>query len=205
MSMTANLLRKAYACIDAGNFQDARAILNSLVNLDPTNIEAWEVIMQISETCEDLDLLCESADLDSTDRESLIDYYYFLRHKLKYYGTGTEARKMVTFELVNQFTYTLKEPSLVNSDNVAGSINRGQNIAKFLGPAITVMYLILFVIGLALISFGNNFGYWIIMILVLGIAVVLWNTILTNQTQSVPQPDAIEVCEDTSPNPSNTF
>lgn len=206
MSMTTNLLRKAYTCIDAGNFQDAKAILNSLVHYDPTNIEVWEISMQICETCEDLDVLCDQAlqsvNLDQPDRKSLLDYYYFLRHKLKNQSTGTGAQKMVTFELVNQFTYTLEKPSMVKSARATGTTYRGLNIAKFLGPAITLMYLILFVIGVILISFGNNFGYWIILILFLSIAVVLLNTILTKQTQYTYKSDAIELFEESGSNPT---
>jgi hypothetical protein len=207
MSMTTNLLRKAYACIDAGNFQDARAILNSLVHHDPTNIEVWEISMQICETCEGLDVLCDQAlqniGLDPSDRKSLLDYYYFLRHKLKNQVTGIEPQKMVTFELVNEFTYTLEKPTRMKSANTAGASRRGFNIANFLGPAITIMYLILFVIGLVLISFGNNFGYWIILIQFLSIAAALLNTILTKQTQYMHTSDTIELFEESNPKPTN--
>ena len=207
MSMTTNLLRKAYTCIDAGNFQDAKAILNSLVNLNPTNLEVWEIRMQICETCEDLDDLCEQAlqsvDFDPSDQKSLIDYYCFLRQKLKNSSSELDAQKMITFELVNQFTYTLEEPSRVKTSKVGGNARTGLNIAKFLGPAITIMYLILFVIGLVLISFGNNFGYWIILILFLSIAVVLLNTILSKQTQYMHPSDTIELFEESKPKPTN--
>ena len=175
MMTTSNLLRKAYVHIHAGNFQSAIGILESLVSVDPANVEAWEAYMQICTTCEELDLLCERvlqiAEINRIDRESILDYYYFLRQKLESYSSNSGAQKMVVLELVDQFNFTLKD---LNSVNPGGQTKFEHGFAWFLGRAIIAPYIALLAIGLNLLFAGNNFGYWILIVLALSVSVGIW-------------------------------
>lgn len=189
MTIMANLIYKAYEYIEAGNIQYARAILESLVNTDPLNIEAWEACMQISETCEELDYYCEQVlqlpGLNQTDRESILDYYYFLRQILRANIAKTSVPKMVTYELVDQFTFNLKSSQSNDSKDVLSNLDFERGLAWSLDKAIIVFHIVLLITGLKLIDLGNTFGYWIIMVLFISVFVNLWNVILpvTNSDQ----------------------
>jgi hypothetical protein len=182
MTIMAELLLKAYKYIAAGNVQYARAILESLINTDPLNIEAWEACMQISETCEELDYLCKQVlqipELNPTDRESILDYYYFLRQTLRTDSVKAGAPKMITYELVNQFTFRLKDQQSNNSNDAISIEGFEQGLTWLLDKAIILLHIILLVTGLKLINLGNTFGYWIIMVVFISIFVSLWNIIL---------------------------
>jgi hypothetical protein len=186
MGILNELLQTAYTHMDAGNPQSARAILDSLVNIDPTNPEVWEACMQISDTCEELDRLCDrmlkTPGILPNDRESILEYYYFLRQKLRIKRTGGKEPKMITFELVDEFSYTLKstvekKPDASENDHVE------QGLAWWLGKGILLVYLALFAVSLQLIHTGNDFGYWIILTLALSMFFNLWNT-LTHAEQN---------------------
>ena len=176
-----NLLYDAYAHIDAGNIRYARSILESLLDDDPTNVEAWEVYMQISDTREELDFICNQAlrsvDFDPASRESILDYYYFLRQKMRYCRADAEAENMIAFELVDQFTYTLKDRSPGSPDYAGDDVNVRWGFAWLLDKTIAILYFVLLAIGLKSLFAGSNFGYWIMMVLALGILVNLWNKI----------------------------
>ena len=207
MTIMADLLYKAYKYIEAGNVQYARAILESLINTDPENIEAWEACMQISETCEDLDYLCEQVlqipKLNPTDRESILDYYYFLRQILRADSARASAPKMVTYELVNQFTFSLKDQQSNNSKDAISSMDFERSLAWLLDKAIIILHMVLLVTGLKLIYLGNYFGYWIIMVLFISIFVNLWNIILpvpeTVQMPDSNQPESTDVMDKVFP------
>lgn len=178
----ADLIHKAYQQIEAGNIQYARAILESMINTDPMNIEAWEACMQISETCEELDYYCEQVlqipELNPTDRESILDYYYFLRQILRANITKASVPKMVTYELVDQFTFNLKVLQSNDSRETLSNLGFEQGLAWLLDKAIIILHIVLLATGLKLIHVGNNFGYWIIMVLFISVFVNLWNIIL---------------------------
>lgn len=196
MTLTADLLHKAYVHIEAGNIQYARAILESLINTEPINIEAWEACMQISETCEELDYLCEqmlhAPKLNPTDRESILDYYYFLRQKMRHNTVEAGARKMITYEPVNQFTFSLKDQPSAYSKEVIGNIDFERSLTWLLDKTIFIFYLVLLVTGLKLVSLGNNFGYWIIVVLAMSIFVSLWN-------MNLPVPGANRISDSNQP------
>jgi hypothetical protein len=200
MTIMADLLHKAYEHIEAGNVQYARAILESLINTDPMNIEAWEACMQISETCEELDYYCEQVlqipELNPTDRESILDYYYFLRQILRANNTRESAPKMVTYEMVNQFTFNLKDPQSGNSKDIVNSVDFEQGLAWLLDKAIIVLHIVLLITGLKLINLENNFGYWIIMVLFISVFVNLWNIILPiADTDQMPDSNQLEATD----------
>lgn len=179
MTGTANLLYMAYAHIEAGNLDYARSILDSLVSVNSLNAEVWEAYMQISESCEELDSICEQflnvPDFNPTDRESILDYYYFLRQRMKYGTPEGEEREMVTFELVDQFTYNLKDRASLQLAEYADSSKGEQIVAGFLNKAIMLVCVFMLVIGLKLIAGGNTFGYWIIMVLGISVFIGLGN------------------------------
>ena len=207
MTTVVNLLHTAYVHIDAGNSRHARSILESLLNVDPMNVEAWEAYMQISGTREELDHLCDRVlqftELNPADRESILDYYYFLRQKMRSCSADAGIQKMITFELMDQFTYNLKDVSSTNSDNATGTVSAQRSLAWFLDKAIFIVYLVLLVIGLELLAAGNDFGYWIIIVLGISIFVSMWNKIfLVAKTDHVPnsrQSDTLDILEDTAP------
>lgn len=202
--MAANLLRKAYTQIEAGNHLDARTILETLVNADPMNVEAWEAYMQMSETCEELDHLCDRvlqvSELTRTERESILDYYYFLRQRIKACGTEVEAQEMITFELVDQFTYTLRERPSSNPTDAAVDRIHEHGIARILRKMVIIPYGVLLAVGLNLLSAGNNFGYWIILVLSITIFVSLWNIIFPaikiDQRPRTYQAESMDMQED---------
>jgi len=175
-----NHLDKAYGYIESGNLQLAIGILETLVNADPMNVEAWEAYMQICGTYDELDSLCEQMlqhpEINLTDRESILDYYYFLRQKMRSRGDGYESQKMITLELVDQFNYTLIDRSFISQSN-KDDPNLEYGFVGFLGKAIIVPYVVLLVIGLNLLFIGNNFGYWILIVLAISIIVRMWNII----------------------------
>jgi hypothetical protein len=181
MTTAADLLHNAYEYIDAGNFHYASAILESLINIDPMNIEAWEACMQISRTCEELDYLCEQVlqipELNSIERESILDYYYFLRQKMRAHGAAADTPKLITYELVNQFTSSLRDQPSTDSNDFLSRIDFERGLTWLLNKAISTLYLILLLIGLKLVSLHNNFGYWILMVLIMSIFVGLWNMV----------------------------
>ena len=193
----ADLLQKAYVYVDDGDFQAAIDIFESLVNTDPMNIEAWEAYMQMCETCEELDYLCERVlqvvEISRADRESILDYYCFLREKMRYCQITDESQKMVTLELVDQFNYTLRDRSLI-SKNGTINVNLEHRLAWFLRKAILVPYIGLVALGFSLLSRGNNFGYWILMVLVISAFIGMWNIIFpvkkTNQRERLRQAES---------------
>ena len=207
MTIMAELLHKAYKYIEAGNVQYARAILESLINTDPLNIEAWEACMQISETCEELDYLCKQVlqipELNPTDRESILDYYYFLRQTMRTDSVKAGVPKMITYELVNQFTFRLKDQQSNNSNDVISSVDFERSLTWLLDKAIILLHIILLMTGLELINLGNNFGYWIIMVVFISIFVSLWNIILpvpeTDQIPDSHQPENTDDLEEVFP------
>lgn len=200
MIIMANLLHQAYEHIEADNIEQARAVLEALLQAEPMNIEAWEACMQISETCEELDYCCEQvlqlAGLHPTDRESILDYYYFLRQILRINNTRESAPKMVTYELVNQFTFNLKDPQSGNSNDIVEGLDLEQGLAWLLDKAIIVLHVVLLITGLKLINLGNNFGYWIIMVLFISVFVNLWNIILPiADTDQMPDSNHFEATD----------
>lgn len=170
-----NLLNKAYACIEAGDFQNAADILEYLVQDDPLDIESWEAYMQICGTCEELDHLCnrmlDATEIGRTDRESILDYYYFLRQKIRSHETNPDGREMITFELVDQFTYALKGNHPASTADA--SENLGKGVAWFIRKAILVSYIILAAISMKLLFAGKNIGHWIVMALALGVLILV--------------------------------
>ena len=170
-----NLLHNAYLHIDAGDLRSALGILEYLVNDDSGNVEAWEAYMQICETCDELDRLCERVlqieGIQQIDRGSILDYYYFLRQKIRSSALESELQKRVILELVDQFNLTIKDHLSAQPgwhDRIIGSFT------WVLGKAILVPYIVLLGMGLSLLYTGNAFGYWTLAMLVLNGMVNTW-------------------------------
>jgi hypothetical protein len=198
--MMAKLIHQAYQHIEAGNIQHARAVLEGLLQTEPMNIEAWEACMQISETSEELDHYCEQVlqipELNPADRESILDYYYFLRQILRANSAKESTPKMVTYELVDQFTFNLKDPQSGNSTDIVNNLDLERSLAWLLDKAIIILHIVLLVTGLKLINLGNNFGYWIMMVLFISVFVNLWNIILPiTDTDQMPDSNQFEATD----------
>lgn len=176
-----NPIYAAYTHIDAGNIRNARSILESVLDADPTNVEAWEVYMQISDTCEELDFICNQAflsvDFDLPSRESILDYYYFLRQKMKDCPADAELENVISFELVDQFTYTLKDQSPANSAWSRNDVNVRWGFAWLLDKIIAILFFVLLAIGLKLTFAMSNFGYWIMVVLAFSVFIKPWTRI----------------------------
>jgi len=182
MASKVDLLRQAYKHINSGRYPTAVDILESLVNVDPVNIEAWEAYMQISETCNELDDLCDRvlqvSEINMVDRESILDYYYFLRQRKKICKAGNELQIDVKLEVVDHFSYSLKSKFRSANDNALVS-NFEQGLALFLDRAILIPYVALLVIGLSLLSKNNILGYWAFLILTAAVFLGKGNHILS--------------------------
>ena len=182
MSGAPNFLDEAYVQLQAGNLQEARQLLDLLVNDDPMNVEAWEAYMQTSESCEELDDLCERAiqfpDLAQTERTSILDYHCFLRQRIRVCNEKAEAPEVILLELRDQFTYTFDHRSSAALNDPGSKKDFERQIARFLGKAILIPYCVLLTTGIKLLSAGNNFGYWIILMLAITILIGRWNMIL---------------------------
>ena len=175
--ITAKLLDNAYLQIDLGDCQSAINILDSLVSTDPGNVEAWEAYMQICKTGEELDGLCERvlqiAVISHLDRESILDYYYYLRQKLGSKVFDIEFQNEVSLELMNQFDLAMDvQLSVFAKSGWHTKIILGLN--KLLASTMIAFRFILLAMGSNLILVGNNFGYWILSVLALNILVGLW-------------------------------
>jgi hypothetical protein len=162
------LIRQAYQYIEVGDSQAAGNILESLVNIDPLDIEAWEAYMQICNTCEELDIICERVlqvpEINTVDRKSLLDYYYFLRQKKESFDMYGGKHERITFKIVDHITCIQKDaqPILNNVDELESF---GRSIVFLLNAAMFVSYAVLMIIGFRLFSSNNNFGYWIMAVL----------------------------------------
>jgi len=182
MRAAPNLLYQAYVQLQAGNLQDARQLLDLLVNDDPMNVEAWEAYMQTSESCDELDNLCDRAiqfpELAQTERTSILDYHCFLRQRMRVFDEKTEAPEVILFELRDQFTYTFDDRSSAALNDSSNEKDFERQIARFLGKAILIPYCVLLTAGIKLLSAGNNFGYWIILMLAITILIGRWNMVL---------------------------
>lgn len=170
MASKVHLLQQAYKQIDSGDYQAAGGILEMLVNVDSVNVEAWEAYMQISRTCNELDDLCDRvlqiAEINLVDRESILDYYCFLREKKKLGRVGDEMQTEIRLEVVDQFSYPLKSKLLCASDN-GQIVNFERRLALFLDRAIFVPYIALMAIGFNLLTRNNDLGYWAVLVLML--------------------------------------
>jgi len=182
MSAAPNLLSEAYVQLQAGNLQDARQLLDVLVNDDPMNVEAWEAYMQTSESCEELDDLCDRAiqfpELAQTERTSILDYHCFLRQRMRVFDEKTEAPEVILFELRDQFTYTFDDRSFAAPNDSRHKKDFERQVARFLGRAILIPYCVLLTAGIKLLTVGDDFGYWIILMLASTILIGRWNMAL---------------------------
>jgi len=172
MNSQMQLIRQAYQCVEVGDFQSAGNILESLIDIDPLDVEAWEAYMQISDNCEELDILCERVlqvpDINSVDRKSLLDYYFYLRQKKEFLETDGIKHEKLTFKVVDQIACANKdEQPALNEADTLGCFK--QRLAYILNGSIFVSYAVLMIVGFSLLSSNNFFGYWIIAVLLAAI------------------------------------
>lgn len=165
------LIRQAYQCTEVGDFQSAGNILESLLDVDPLDVEAWEAYMQICNTCEELDILCERVlqvpDINSVDRKSLLDYYFFLRQKKESFETYGVNHEKITFIVVDQITCVKNDEQPMLDYVCKHSLKRG--LTFILNGYMFVFYTILLIAGFSLLISNNYFGYWIIAVLLITI------------------------------------
>ena len=187
-----NSLTQAYSYINAGELSRAENVLESLVRADPTNVEAWEAFMQISKTCDELDNLCNRvlpiAGFTSFERESILDYYYFLRQKMRQPDEEVDDHRMIKLELMDQFSYTLKEQH--HSSIKVSNADFMQWLTWLLPKAIIIPYFALLSVGIKLVSLRNNFGYWIIMVIAISILANLLDMIFPVFRANYPSDDS---------------
>lgn len=165
-----NLLHDAYTKFDMGNTQSAKEILEELLRIDPLNIEAWEAYMQISETCEELDSLCERIlqvpGIIEINRESIFDYYNYLRKNFKSYELKFGLQRNVKLEMMDQFNFSSLDQSPI-SGRLSSSGAFRQYFIRLLRKVIIIPYVVLLLAGLNLLFEDNSFGLWILLFLTL--------------------------------------
>ena len=164
-------LNEAYSHLERGDSRSAIISLEILVNCNPLNIEAWEAYMQICPSCEELDFICERVlqitGINRIDRESIIEYYYFLHKRLMLDDLKRELENDVKLELIDQINFTLNNQSGGKDKLFCGMV-------CFLGKATLISHIFLVLIGLNLLSVKNNFGYWIIVVSMLSTFFSSW-------------------------------
>ena len=205
MPTPSDFLQEAYLHIEAGNDQYASALLETLVSMEPLHVEAWEAYMQICPDCEDLDDVCDRVlqvrGLTSAERESLLDYYYFLRQGLKARQAFADTPAMVTFELVDEFPLTLKELTSTPQNPSNESKWLKAFFTGWLEKSLTIFYGLLLLVGLQLVTDGMQFGYWMLLMLAFSIFVNLWNMVLPEARKPSP-PKRTRKADRPAPSPS---
>jgi len=181
MSTYDDLLEEAYWHDRNGNNQYAKALLESLVSIQPHNVEAWEAYLQLCQTCEELDFLCERVveidGLSSWDIESILDYYYFLRQNLKMQIESLDERTMVKFELIDQFTYTLVDHKSSKAHPRESQSSLGKENHRLPGKVILIFYFMVSIAGIKLMNHGTTISYLILLAVMVGILMSLWKMI----------------------------
>ena len=178
------LIRQAYQYTEIGDFQSAGNILESLIEIDPLDVEAWEAYMQICNTCDELDILCERVlqvpDINSVDRKSLLDYYFFLWKKKESFRSCRAGQEKINFKVVDQIAFAKKneKPMLEYADKL--SFKRG--LTFILNGSMLVSYIILLIVSFSLLVNNNYFGYWIIAVLLITVSLGGRNKLFLSKT-----------------------
>lgn len=81
MPISSKLLSRAYTLFEAGDRESAARILESVLESDPANIEAWEFFLQICDCVEDLEWIADRVQqndtLNETEKLDILDYYNY--------------------------------------------------------------------------------------------------------------------------------
>ena len=87
MPISSKLLERAYQLSETGEIEDVARILDTILQADPGNVEAWEFYLQICNCSEDLDNLADrvlgTGDLSEDEKADILDYYNYRVDRLE--------------------------------------------------------------------------------------------------------------------------
>ncbi|MCX6060358.1 MAG: hypothetical protein NTW69_19705 [Chloroflexi bacterium] len=108
MPISAHLLERAYQLIDAGQLQNAELVLEAIVRVDPKNVMAWKVYLQICPKCTDLDWLMErilaTPELNAKDKADICAFQEYVSQSL-------DKRIQHVDELMPKRTFSISSPA----------------------------------------------------------------------------------------------
>ena len=197
MPISSHLLERARQLIDANQIQNAELVLDAVVRVDPQNVDAWKIYLQIHQDRSDLEWLKErilkTRELNEQDKVDILDYQYCLLQQLNKIEEGTTSPELprvynimkknekqpqgdkALFELIDVFDY----PAL-KSENVPPKKSNSGLINKPLSTANSALALIvLFYFAVRLLVLGYFFGYILLAIFIT--AGVFWLRKFGNQ------------------------
>jgi hypothetical protein len=117
MTISDQLLERAYQLINANQPQNAELVLDAVVRVDPKNVTAWKAYLQIYQDRMDLEWLLErilkNKELSDTDKADICIYYDYLIQELG------KCRQNTNEEHIRRpYNYELKERMLTQDDSV---------------------------------------------------------------------------------------
>ncbi len=190
MSISAHLLERACQLIDANQLQNAELVLDAVVRVDPKNVMAWKVYLQICKNRNDLEWLMErilkNKELSGEDKEDIRDYQKcLLKGLVDFKQNRNESNSwrtqfieheqeilsqddIVIFELIDQFEYPARKVEQVKRRKPRQFFK--YNIPLYIWEAAAL--LAIFYAGVRLLVLGYVFGYLMMGAFVVG--GVLW-------------------------------
>jgi hypothetical protein len=110
MPISSKLLERAYQLSESGDVEDVFKILDTVLQTDPGNVEAWEFYLQICNCIDDLDWLADrvlgTEGLSEDEKGDILDYYNYRVDKL----VENSPRQVHTQEPVTE------EPMIIPND-----------------------------------------------------------------------------------------
>jgi hypothetical protein len=195
MPLTTHLLERAYQLIEANQIQNAELVLDAVVRVDPTNVDAWITYLQIHQDQNDLDWIRErilkTRELSARDKNDLLEYQRFLSNQLQ----RTQAEKSASIP-ENIYNLTHRHEAPVPDENTKyeviqvfdyPSMNktpaqkrrpRRRTLLNWIPSSTTsraIALLVLFFISIRMLVIGSFLGYIILAAFLAGCAFWLVN------------------------------
>lgn len=87
MAISSHLLERAHQLIDANQIESADLVLEAVVRVEPTNVDAWKIYFQIHQNLSDLewlkDRVLRTRELSDQDKFTLVEYQNLLVRQLE--------------------------------------------------------------------------------------------------------------------------
>ncbi|MBI5964010.1 MAG: hypothetical protein HY863_11080 [Chloroflexi bacterium] len=177
MSISTHLLERACQLIDANQLQNAELVLDAVVRVNPNNVMAWKVYLQICQSRNDLEWLMErilkNKELSNEEKEDIRDYQKCLlkgltdfkqnindahSRSMLYIEPEQEPHSqddMVMFELIDEFDYPARKTEQVKRRRPRQFFK--YNIPLHVWEAAAL--LAIFYASVRLLVLGHSFGY----------------------------------------------
>ncbi len=186
MSISAHLLERACQLIDANQLQNAELVLDAVVRVDPKNVMAWKVYLQICRDRNDLEWLMErilkNKELSDKDKEDIGAYQKcllkglvdFKQNRNESHSWRTQfieheqeilsQDNIVIFELIDQFEYPARKIEQVKRRRPRQFFK--YNVPLYVRQAAAL--LAIFYAGIRLLVLGYAFGYLMMAVFLVG-------------------------------------